>query len=202
MKPLYLALLLSTILPVCADDLTLEAGPKGTVIKAGAMGDFTLEGPILALSDKTDHAPTLVPGTDGVSYTLKYDNGFLLHVLISKELKNVTFAFDKMPDKAQYLRFSMYVPITFNQGGKVGVDGQTPQAIPEKSTGQFVENGSNGEFDLLSPFGQGFSIKMPVSWQALQDNRVFNWETYVWDYNYDMQAFPDQSIVVFTFAPL
>jgi hypothetical protein len=195
-------LLLVLVAPVRADELVLKAGPKGAVIQAGAMGNFILEGPVLALDDKTDHQPTLVPGTDGLSYTLTYDNGFQLHVVISKEQKTVIFSFDKMPDKGQYLRFSMFVPITFNQGGKLGMDGNAPIAIPQKSSGQFVENGSYGEFDLLSPFGQGFSIKMPVSWQGFQDNRVFNWEIYVWDYNYDLKAYPDQKSVAFGFAPL
>ena len=202
-KHLYAVLLLLVLVaPVRADELALKAGPKGAEIKAGAMGDFILEGPILALDDKTEHKPTIVAGTDGLSYTLTYDTGLQLHALISKEQNTVTFSFDKMPDKGQFLRFSMFVPLTFNQGGKVGVDGNAPTAIPEKSSGQFVENGSDGEFDLFSPFGQGFSIKMPVSWQALQDNRFFNWDIYVWNYNYELKTYPDQKSVVFTFGPL
>ncbi len=198
--PLFLIALMT--LPVCADGLSLAADPKGTAIKGGALGDFLLEGPTLTLEDKTSHVPTVVPGTDGTTYTLKYDTGLEIHAVISKETKTVTFSFDKIPDKGQLLAFSMRVPITFNQGGKVSLGQNAQKAIPEKESGQFVTDGSVGEFDLYSGLGGGFSITTPVSWQCLQDNRFFNDESFVWDYNYDLKAFPDKTSFDIVFKDL
>jgi len=196
---LFLSLAVNSVF---ADHIGLQGDPKGTAIKAGSVGDFILEGPVLALDDKTEHAPAVVAGTDGLNYKLTYNTGFEIEARISKAEKTVTFSFQRVPANGQYLRFSMFVPLSFNQRGKVGLDGSTFKVIPEKQSGQFVVDGREGEFDLMGPFGNGLSIRMPVSWECLQDNRVFNWPIFVWSYNYDMKAFPNQTSVIFSFSSL
>jgi hypothetical protein len=198
----FLLLLVVASLPVRADGLTVQAASKGAQVNAGAMGTFIVEGPILTLEDKTSHVPTVEVNADGSGYTLKYDTGLVIHAVITAKTNTVTFSFDKIPDNGQLLQFKMGVPISFDQGGKVGLSGNPSKPIPAKSGGQFVIDGSVTEFDLSGAFGGGFSITTPLGWQCLQDNRVFNDESFVWNYNYELKTFPDKTSFDLVFTAL
>jgi hypothetical protein len=160
----------------------LKADEKGVEINADSMGQFVLEVPELMLKDGKREKP--VSTLNGDQLTVSYASGLALEYNVDRAENKIAVKFSKVPAVAKSLRFLMYVPMKFHQGGKYGFDGkmkEIPQAVGE----QFLQQGGATTFTISDPMGESFTLTTPGGWQGLQDNRVFNWQIYVYAYHFD-----------------
>jgi hypothetical protein len=158
---------------------------EGVKIDVGSAGTFTLAIPELSIQGQKPEKATVTPdsGTGGVA---KYPSGAQLKYSIDQAKGQVGIHFSRLPEGARHFRFTMHVPIRYNQGGSWAFDGAELQKIPLEKKEQFVQAGNAHAFHVVSPSGKGISIKTPGGWQGFQDNRVFNWPIYVYIYQFDI----------------
>lgn len=181
-----------------AEELPLTVVPKGVEIDAGSTGRFVLEPPDLNLESGSREKPVfeVVSETEGLA---KYPSGATVKYQINGAEIACEFS---SPGDAKSLMFQMLVPIKFSQGGKYAFGGGDPQEFPAELSNQFAGTaGGREEFTVVDALGDGFRIQAPANWQALQDNRKFGWQTFAYQFLYDLKANEGKSSFVITVAP-
>lgn len=181
-----------------AEDLPLSVVPKGVEIDAGSTGRFVLEPPDLNLDGGSREKPVfeVVSETEGLA---KYPGGASVKYQINGAEIACEFS---APDGAKSLMFQMLIPIAFSQGGKYAFGGGDPQEFPAELSNQFAGTaGGREEFTVVDALGDGFSVQAPANWQALQDNRKFGWQTFAYQFLYDLKANAGKTTFVITVAP-
>lgn len=184
---LLLFVLLFPGVRVSAGSLSLAVNAKGVVIES-EVGQFILEAPNLTL--KEDDYNGIKPQLslkDSDTLVAKYPESDLeITITIDKENNAARYALSQVPT-ARNLRFFMLVPLKLNKNGtKFSFDDIAFQTLPSEKGSQFLFNGTAKRFRLVNDAGNGFSIAAPASWQGLQDNRLFNWDTYQYQFLYDL----------------
>lgn len=186
MLPRFISCCLLAFVPVHAGaEVVLSASEKGIQIGAGVMGSFSLPAPDLVFKGGRTEKGMFQKGKEGFLGVATYPSGATLEYTASEPQGQLNVRFAKMPKDTRSLRFTMNVPIRFNQGGLWAFDEAEPRTIPSKMEGQFVQAGNAKVFHVISPMGDGITIQTPGGWQGLQDNRVFNWQVYSYIYQFD-----------------
>lgn len=194
-----LAIFCLAISPTLADDLPLTVIDKGIEIDAGSVGKFVIEPPNLTLEDGKIEKPAFEAAseTEGVA---KYPNGAEVKYQVNGREIYCQYS---VPADGKALMFQMLVPIKFSQGGKYAFGDGDLEDFPAEHTEQFVATDSGREtFSVVDALGDGFTVQFPGNWQALQDNRKFGWQTFAYQFLYDVKAHPGGNNVTITVAPL
>lgn len=181
-----------------ADDLPLTVIAKGVEIDAGSVGKFVIEPPNLVLENGITEKPVFetLSATEGVA---KYSNGAEVKYQVSG--REILCQYSVPPD-GKALMFQMLVPIKFGQGGKFAFGSADLKDFPADHTGQFVGTAGGKEpFSIVDALGDGFTVEFPGNWQAVQDNRKFGWQTFVYQFLYDLKARAGGNSVVITVEP-
>ncbi|WFB37805.1 hypothetical protein P3T73_08545 [Kiritimatiellota bacterium B12222] len=178
---------------VQADKLSLTVVDKGVEIDAGSTGKFIIGAPPLTLENgKTEKATFTVNSKSSGEAT--YPCGAELKLQIKGD--EIQYEYD-IPDNGKSFMFDMLIPIKFNQGGEYALGKSELQEFPEEHQGQFLTQG-NGKsaFTLLNAKGKGFSLETQGHWQALQDNREFDWPIFVYKVLVDLKAAQGKDIII------
>jgi hypothetical protein len=181
-----------------ADDIPLMVIAEGVGIDAGSVGKFVIEPPNLVLESGKTEKPVFEAAseTEGVA---KYPNGAEVRYQVSGREILCQFT---VPADGRALMFQMFVPIKFNQGGKYAFGGGDLKDFPADHTGQFVGTASGKEpFSVVDALGDGFTVQFSGNWQAVQDNRKFGWQTFAYQFLYDLKARAGGDSVVITVEP-
>lgn len=167
-----------------AQPLKLSLSDKGVVVNAGAIGSLTLEAPSLGFKgDKTLKPSFALDGDKGGVAT--YPDGTVIRVSVSDADKTATYSFDTLPEGATAIRIDTKIPISLNQGGRFALGTKTGE-FPTALAGQFLAHGDAATLDVIHALGDGVRFTAPAGYQQLQDNRMWNWNTFFWIYRYDL----------------
>lgn len=199
--PLPIAALAALCLSIpvsLADELPLTVITKGVEIDAGSAGVFVLEPPNVVLEGGKTEKPVFeaVSASEGVA---KYAGG--AEVKYQVRGREIICQYS-IPDDGKALMFQMLVPIKFNQGGKFSFGNEELNDFPVEHTGQFVSTASGREpFSVVDAMGDGFTLQSPGNWQAVQDNRKFGWQTFAYQFLYDLKASAGKNSLTVTVEP-
>lgn len=154
---------------------------KGLVVEAGAMGRFTMEPPVFNKKNGAEK-PVFEMKSDTLAEA-RYSSGTILTLQLREG--RADFHYTNAPAEGSSFKFSMLIPISFNQGGRYAFDTAEPKPLPEEKGAQFVQHGNAHSFTIIDPVGQGFTFVNPGGYQGLQDNRNFGWAIFDYQYQQD-----------------
>ena len=123
---IILLLAISCVFSARGAEPTLSLGPGGVEIDAGAAGKFTIPPP--SLNPHGGRATYAVTGSD--SAVAGYPSGAKLEYHLDARNNEVTCVYSGLPSGAHDFRFSMSVPLSFNEGGKYSFNTDPLKAIP------------------------------------------------------------------------
>ena len=171
-----------------AQSVKLSLSEKGAVVNAGTLGNLTLEAPAIGLPENKTIKPSFaLDGDKGGVAT--YPDGSVIRVSVSDADKTVTYAFDTLPAGATSIRIDTKIPISLNQGGRFALGDKTGD-FPAAKAGQFLAHGDAATLDVIHALGDGVRFTAPAGYQQLQDNRMWDWNTFFWIYRFDLQRYP------------
>lgn len=181
-----------------AQQLNFRVKEGGVIIEGTSAGKVVLPAPKLLMSqeDYTGQKPTTK--VEGDTLIASYENGAEFRMQASGS--TITCEMSNVPADAKGFRFEMEVPLSNNKGGKYSFNGKSLVDIPVDLGEQFLQQGTANQFTLIGPNGDGLTVKTPESWQALQDNRKFNWAIYQYIFIYDFKKLGKKNFD-FDFAP-
>lgn len=186
MKNALLLLLLASTLPTLhGQDFKLLASEKGVLIDAGSAGPFLWPAPKLRMTE-TDYqgVEATIRKEENNTVVAAYPGGMEVRMTVGKADHTIRHTISNPPASAWGLQFQMQIPIQFRNGGQFAFGPGDLHSFPEKAEKQIVGEATARDFRLVNPLGAGFSIRMPVDYQQVQDNRVFNWSVFMYFYNY------------------
>lgn len=181
--------------------ITLALDPKGVAIVAGSAGRIVVPSPEYSVGGQT-LKPVWTPSAEGASGVVKYDNGFELAVKVDSSAGTITYDYTAATIVAgAMLRFTTILPTTFNDAGRYSLDRAPLVEFPPAFIDQHLVRGESTHVTFVAPTGDGFSVEAPVCWQAVQDNRKWNWNVFAWVYLYDLNKVPSRRAFTFKVTP-
>lgn len=161
-----------SLIPVHAVQLSLST--DGVVIDTGGE-KFLLQKPTLQKTAGGAVASTMTLSDDGKSLVEKFASGMTLTISIESDGKTIDYKSSDSAEGYQGFGVNMSIPISYASSAKYAYDDAPLTNFPgEKGKVDFVDKGEHESFKLLPINGTGFSLKMPKSWNKLQDNRFYN----------------------------
>ena len=93
----------------------------------------------------------------------------------------LSFHFSALPDDVKKIRFDLPLPLALNQGGAFAIDQRKAVAFPAATTPDaFLFKGNAKRLVIKPGVGDAFAINIEHGWQQVQDNRVWNADTFAW----------------------
>lgn len=164
-----------------ADAVTFSLGENEVKVNAGVAGVFELELPRLS-GIEPDKPIEVIRAADGKSMALKYAGGVTGKVTLEAS-RAIGVSLSGVPADAKGIQVGMYIPISYNSGGKWSIGGKAMQEFPaHKPAKPHLFQGTADSIAVLHASGAGFSLSGfgQNSYQQLQDNREWNWGIYYW----------------------
>jgi hypothetical protein len=183
-------LILGMVLPLsilhAEQDAKLSIEKKGVGIDAGKMGTFVLQAPLFMLDADQGLKPEFKASGDKGEAV--YSNGARFLFEVKKD--EIICSFEDMPkDGPGSFKFIMDIPISFNKGGKYSLGSKEFKEFPaEIKTEQFIVTGDNSDFSFSDPDGHGLTLELRSNWFGLQDNRVWNTQSFSYQFLVDPKA--------------
>jgi len=173
-----------TIASALAADPKVSLEADGVRIETPQDGPFTLSYPLLRTGpDKSVRAESATIAKNVA--TAKYPGGG--RVSATHNGDSITLHFTDLPADAKGLRMEMPLPIGLAEKGKWQIEGEPVQPFPAKFAGaQHVFKGNPQPVKLICPGGAAFTLSMPHGWQELQDNRMWNTQSFIYVLSADM----------------
>ena len=168
-----------------ATAVKLSMGDKGVDITAGNFATYTLLAPTL----NGDTKPVYV--VSGNTGTATYPDGTVLELKLDEEAGQVVGHWTGAKPTTKSLRFEIYLPTKLGDGGQYSFNGGELKPFPAEHKGQFIANGDGSKVAVVDPFGEGFVVETPGGWQAIQDNREWNWNILAYQSQFDIGGRPD-----------
>lgn len=164
-----------------AGEVKLSLNKKGVEIDAGKGAVFTLQAPLLAYpGDKTVKPESYKDGE------ARYPGGTIFRYEIKDD--EVRCSYEKLPDDGHSFKFLMEVPMSFLKGGTYTL-GKDTQEVPDNiTTEQFLMTGQAEDFSFANKDGRGLKVEVVSNWYGLQDNRVWNTESFSYQFLIDTKA--------------
>lgn len=152
---------------------------KGVQIDCGSMGSFVLCYPVLETV-----AGKLAPSEKklGEEAILNYPSGVSLKMAITGD-KKIVLKFSGDTGGIKTFRMAdLLIPTHFGEGGEWKAGDSEKKIFPkEKPAKPHLYQGSVGRFEFSSPEGGAIRFSLPpYSFQQLQDNREWKWDTFAW----------------------
>jgi hypothetical protein len=170
-----------------ADPIKGRVVETGLELNAGAMGTLTLNWPNLHHTEGPFTRPAVIQ-SDSTLAVLSYGEHGVLELNWDNDTGFLSVGFEGMARTARHLRFEMRIPIQFNRGGEFAFDGAALRPFPAEHDQQFVEHGSFQSLSLRGPHGGSLRLQTPGGYQGIQDNRAFNWQTFLYIYHFDFSG--------------
>jgi Domain of unknown function (DUF1083). len=178
-----------------AAGVKLSLKESGAIIHAGVLGDLTLQPPSLITTDKQELKPSFyVDFANSDTGHATYANGFTVTMTVSNGALEVRFP--DPPPEITTLKFFMLLPLNLNQGGRYVLGAKSGEFPAEKTPGNLAY-GDAERFEVLHSLGEGIAITAPLTYQQLQDNRNWNWDTFGWSMRYDLRRHRGKNNFVF-----
>lgn len=150
-------------------------GADGIEIDAGSVGKFTFEYPALLDDSRKPVRKLLEKNVAGASATLKYEGGLKLDLALG-EGGMVRLKFSDAPAEVKFLEWGMFIPISFNQGGKWKIGDKEGEFPKEKPGKPHLYQGNTDTVQITNYEGRSLTLKIPpYSYLELTDNREWNW---------------------------
>lgn len=181
--------------------VALSLDPKGVAIEAGVAGRVVIPSPDYTAGGQTVK-PVWTPSANGASGVIKYENGFAVTVAIDSAAGTITYDYSTSSVvPSAMLRFTTILPSSLTSGGRYSMDKGSPLVeFPFEFVDQHLVRGEATDVSFVALGGEGFSVSAPVCWQAVQDNRKWNWNVFAWVYLYDLNKVPSRRAFSFTIS--
>ena len=141
-------------------------------------GQLTLTYPALGTVSESK-VPSSV-SVEGRKLSARYENGAILNTELQDD-GTLSFHFSALPDDVKNIRFDLPLPLTLNQGGGFAIDQRKAVAFPAAATPDaFLFKGDAKRLVLTPAAGDAFTIHIEHGWQQVQDNRVWNTDSFAW----------------------
>lgn len=189
-----LPLLLATLLAFAASlagqtaPAKLSLGTRGIVIDAGPMGTFIIPAPELHVGPKPSKHKAEYSYAGGDTAEARYPGGATLRLQVDTAGTEILYTYAGLPEDARGFMHSMNIPIEFADGGHVQIGNDERKPLPAQATVQFVTVGVGGPFRLTSPSGATLAFTGPGNWCAVQDNRTWNDQKFVYQFFRDTKG--------------
>ena len=155
-----------------APTLALRMQGGGVKLACGSMGDFELAHPKLKIGGE-DRSKPIETKVDGNVCRLKFKGGGELTVKLDG--RRIHYHLDRKPDGYDKPFQDMFVPMTFNQGGKWYVDSKSGEFPLAKGPTKLFQ-GNTKTFAVSGPDNAKLSLKFSTApWMEVQDNREWGW---------------------------
>ena len=155
-----------------APTLALRMQGGGVKLACGSMGDFELAHPKLKIGGE-DRSKPIETKVDGNVCRLKFKGGGELTVKLDG--RRIHYHLDRKPDGYDKPFQDMFVPMTFNQGGKWYVDSKSGEFPLAKGPTKLFQ-GNTKTFAVSGPDNAKLSLKFSAApWMEVQDNREWGW---------------------------
>ena len=155
-----------------APSLAMSLHGDGVRFSCGSMGEFDISHPRLAIGGE-DRCKPIETRHNGNMCVLKYKDDGLLKVTLDGQ--RVHYRLEQTPNGYRKPFQEMYVPITFNQGGKWHVDSKSGD-FPLVKGGAKLFQGNTRAFAVSDPNNAKLALRFSSgTWMEVQDNREWNW---------------------------
>jgi len=167
------AVLLCSTLAARAELLSLT--DQGVKIDGGTMGTFDFGYPSLNGATPEATQKVLAKTITGNTATIKYDKGATATVTISGN--DVTFAFQAIPANVKEVKYEMFIPFSYQQGGKWKAGTGEAVAFPvDKQVNPHLYQDHTPSFTIINFDANSFTLGLPEnSYFELTDNREWGW---------------------------
>jgi len=173
---------------------------KGAAINVAGSGRFTLEAPTLSVAGAKDERPSYALAGDGTAKAT-YPSGMSLVYGVEAGGEKLTVRFAGGSANSSSLKFTMGLPIKFNQGGRYGFSPEKLKPFPVEPAAQIDGQASGASFTMFDPLDAGFTLSTPFGLHQLQDNRAKGWgSSYVYMLYADIKG-KSEGVLTFTLKP-
>ncbi len=155
---------------------SLSFNEKGILIDNGSSGSFSLTFPTLADAKGTENHKILNKSSTVKTGHVDYDGGGSLNISLG-ETGEIYYAFSSLPADVANWDSTLFINISFQQGGqwKVGDGTKTPFPAVKPAQPHLYQGHASG-FQVVDPEGKTLSIDAPAyTYFDLTDNRAWNW---------------------------
>lgn len=160
----------------------LKTTEKGIAVKAGSMGSFELEYPVLRNAEQKPVHKMIEAQASGKTAIVKYEGGAQLDVAIAGS--ELSLNFSHVPGDVKSYETIMMIDIAFSRGGQWKIGDMTGEFPREKPAKAHLFQGNQTSFVLTSPQGQSLSVRTPdYAYQQLTDNREWGWGIFAWRFS-------------------
>jgi len=158
--------------PAAAPSLSLRMQGGGVKLACGSMGDFELSHPKLKIGGE-DRSQPIETKVEGNVCRMKYKGGGELTATL--EGRRVRYRLERRPEGYDKPFQDMFIPMTFNQGGRWEVDAKGG-AFPLEKGGAKLFQGDTGSFSVVDPNNAKLTLVFSARpWMEVQDNREWGW---------------------------
>jgi hypothetical protein len=173
--------LLPLLLPALLSATEVTLTERGLVIAAGAgLGTLTLDYPALTGAGGSQRRAPDTVTVNGNAATLGYPGGAQLTVTLAPDGAAQIHA-TQLADGDKGLSLNMVLPAALAGKAKWSIKDSPARLLPaEKGADAFLWRGDATRFSLADAAGQGVSLVIEHGYQQLQDNRVWNTDTFQW----------------------
>lgn len=189
--------------PVIAVAVTLTLADSGVTVNAGALGTFTITGPVLNNAAGQSVPLEARTAKDAHAATYKFHDDTVINVAVDDVAKTITVEYAQHAPTAKVIVMRAAVPFSLREGGKATFDGQTtpfPLDLKPGPDGHAIWRGEASRFEITTALGQILAIAGPRNWQQLQDDRFWNDnKTFEWSYHHDLARDPAKTSFVLKF---
>lgn len=155
--------------------LSMSINGWGLKMSCGSMGEFDLAHPKLKIGGE-DRSKPIESRMEGNTCRMKFKNGGELTATL--EGNTIRYRLVKKPEGYGKPFQEMFVPMTFNQGGKWYVDSKSGEFPLTKGSAKLFQ-GSTGSFAISGPDNAKLKLKFSASpWMEVQDNREWGWSIF------------------------
>ncbi len=153
----------------------IKFGADGIEIDAGSAGTFTLDYPVLLDGSQKPIGKAVDKSLGRDSATLKYESGVQIRLALG-ENGDVRLKFSEAPSGVKFIEWGLFIPISYNQGGKWGAGGKDGEFPKEKAPQPHLFQGNADSLRITNYEGKSLTVKLPpYSYLELNDNREWNW---------------------------
>jgi len=176
-RPLLALLLAPAVL--AAAEVTLT--PKGIAVYAGsALGTLMIDYPTLTSNGGGERRAPEKVAVNGRSATLTYSGGAEIALALSSD-GTAQLRASGLGSSDKGISLSMTLPAALAGKARWSIKDTAPMPLPaEKGADAFLWRGDATRFTLTDDAGKGVSIVIEHGYQQLQDNRVWNTDSFQW----------------------
>jgi hypothetical protein len=172
---------LLTLLPALLTAAEVTLTQKGLAVNAGPeLGTLTLDYPTLTSSGGGERRAPEKVAVSGRTATLVYAGGAEIALALSPD-GTAQLRASGLGSADKGVSLSMTLPTSLAGKAQWSIKDSAPNPLPaEKGADAFLWRGDATRFTLSGPDSKGLSLVIEHGYQQLQDNRVWNTDSFQW----------------------